>query len=175
MKKLLFILALTAASFAGFAQDEAPAKAFKFSIGVEAGLPVGDWSDYTSFAIGGSVQGDYFVAEDLALTLNAGYLSLSPKSQTIGGVEFKGESTGLIPVLAGIRYFFAPKVYGSAQLGASFSTESGAGTIFTYAPGIGYNFTDNLDATLKYTGFSQKVSGVSVSNSLIGLRVAYSF
>jgi hypothetical protein len=173
MKKVFFILALTAASFAGFAQDGG--KALRFSVGVEAGLPVGDWSDYTSFAIGGSVQGDYFVAPDLALTLNAGYLSLSPKTITVAGVSYKGESTGIIPVMAGIRYFFSPNFYGSAQLGAAFGTESGAGTAFAYAPGIGYKFTDNFDAMVKYQGFSSKVDDVSVSNSLIGLRVAYTF
>jgi len=172
MKKVFFILALTAASFAGFAQDGS-GKALRFSLGLEAAVPTGDWKDGSSFGIGGSVQGDYFVAPDMSLTLNAGYISLMAKE--VNGV--KGDALGVIPVMAGFRYFFSPNFYGAAQLGAAFYSESGIGTSFAYSPSIGYKFTDNFDAQLKYTGFSGKVEGTDLkySNSLIGLRVAYTF
>ncbi len=164
MKKLFFIAALTAASFAGKAQDEAQPLAF--SIGLEAALPMGNLADYVSFGIGGSAQVDYTIAPTLALTLNAGYIHMSAKD------DFPGlSSVGYIPVMGGIKYAFTEQLYGSAQLGATFYSKSGGGTSFTYAPGIGYKFSPNFDILLKYTGWSQK----DVEESALGLRLAYTF
>lgn len=169
MKKSLFILTLVISSFAVIAQDES-GKVLKFSIGVDAALPLGDWDNIYSFGIGGSAQADYMVAPELGLTLHAGYLNLSGKDYNVLGTNAKYPSLGLVPVLAGIKYYFSPKFYGSAQLGATFVTEGG-GSLFTYAPGIGYYFSENLDAGIKYTGMSD--DGESVS--LLGLRIAYTF
>ncbi|HSN62226.1 MAG TPA: outer membrane beta-barrel protein [Ferruginibacter sp.] len=166
MKKLLFIAAFTAVSFLGQAQDDASSP-LRFSIGFDAALQLGDFGDAYSFGIGGSVQADYSVAEQLALTLSAGYMNYSGK--TVSG--FKIPSTGLVPVLAGIKYSFTENLYGSAQLGMSFSTEKNGGSSFTYAPGIGYKFTPNFDALLKYTGMSD--DGTNLNQ--IGLRLAYTF
>ena len=170
MKKILFIAVLTAVSFAGFAQSEkTESKALKFSIGVEGALPIGDFGDVYSFGIGGSLQGEYKVAPELGLTLNAGYINYSVKDKFKG---FGSESFGLIPVMAGIRYYFGEqKVYASAQLGAAFSTEKDGQTSFAYTPGIGYYFSPNFDAQLKYIGYSVKGG----NSNTIGLRLAYNF
>lgn len=171
MKKLFFIAAFTAISFLGQAQDDA-SNPLKFSIGVEAALPLGTFGDAYSFGIGGSVQGDYSIAESLDLTLNAGYISFSGKTEQIGGgISFKYPTIGYIPVLAGIKYHFSEQLYGSAQLGATFTDQKGSGSAFTYAPGIGFKFTPNVDALLKYTGYSSDGS----SSNTIGLRLAYTF
>ena len=164
MKKVFLFAALAVASFAVKAQDEKP---LKFSVGAEVHLPIGDMGDAYSVGFGGTVQADYALDEQLALTLNTGYLNFSGKK--IGG--FKVPSAGLVPVLAGIKYTFAGNVYGSAQLGASFGTEKGQGTAFTYAPGVGYKFSPNFDALLKYTGWSNDGSNTSA----IGVRIAYTF
>ncbi len=59
MKKVLFSLAILAASFGANAQSESSSNSgLKFSIGVDLGLPIGDFADINSFGIGGSVQGD---------------------------------------------------------------------------------------------------------------------
>jgi hypothetical protein len=164
MKKLLFIAVLTAVSFAGFAQDS-ETKKVKFSIGVEAVAPFGDYADFYSFAIGGSVQADYNLFENFDLTLNAGYLHFLGKSGADG--------VGLIPVLAGGKYSFTPQLYASAQLGVSFSTESGGGSNFTYAPGIGYKFSEHVDVLAKYVGISTKGGGSGINTA--GIRLAYTF
>jgi hypothetical protein len=189
MKKTFLIAALAVASFSVKAQDES--KPLTFSIGAEAALPVGDFvsndvfgvkfSDVYSFGAGLSLQGKYALDESLGLTLNAGYISYFEK-------EYQGEkigSLGVIPILAGIEYNFTPQVFASAQLGYSIYTGkllsdndldmSG----FSYAPGIGYRFTPNFSAMLKYQGSSVKIKSGSESEngnlSHIGLRLAYSF
>lgn len=139
----------------------------KFSVGLEAALPVGDLKTGYSFGIGGSVQADYKLAENFAVTLNAGYLNFIGK--TVFGLKIP--STGLIPILAGGKYHFTESIYGSAQLGLTFSTEKNGGSAFTYAPGIGYNVSPNFDLLLKYQASSKNGS----TSSFLGLRAAYSF
>jgi hypothetical protein len=164
MKNLLFILAFAASSVSVNAQDANP---LKFSIGLEAALPVGDFADASSFGIGGSAQADYWVADKLTLLLNAGYISFQGKSY--GGVRDK--ASGFIPVQAGFKYKLAEQLYGLAQLGATFVTEDNSETLFTYAPGLGYQISPNFDILLKYTGFSAK----GIDLSAVGLRLAYTF
>jgi opacity protein-like surface antigen len=187
MKKLFFIAALAATSFAVQAQDAA--QPIKFSLGAEFALPVGDFinsgggklSDLYSFGIGGSVQGTYAASESLGLTLNVGFLSYLPK-------EVLGEklpSFNVIPILAGFEYNLTPQVFASAQLGYSIyggkflSDDDATMGGFTYAPGIGYRFTENLSALLKYQGASvtAKQGGDKEKGNIgqIGLRVAYTF
>ncbi len=183
MKKLILSLAVIAAAIGAQAQDDkTDASGLKFSLGLEAALPIGDFNKTSSFGIGGSVQGDYWIDPTLAITLNAGYINFSGKDYSIvipgfGTTTVKGADFGLIPVLGGIKYKFTPELYGSAQLGVSLSTEKNGGSNFTYAPGIGYYFSPNFDALLKYTGYSVKGSGGTGNSALntIGLRIAYTF
>ena len=183
MKKLILCAAVVIAAMGANAQkaksDSKSTPKSQFSIGVEGSLPIGDFAKAYSFGFGGSVQGDFWVAPELALTANVGYISYSGKSVTTTytagtttvSTTTKYPSNGLVPVLAGIKYKFGGSmVYASAQLGAAFSTQSGGGSSFAYAPGIGFNFSPNFDALLKYQGYSSKGGNTS---SAVGLRLAY--
>lgn len=163
MKKVIFTLAIAAFGLAAGAQDKASNKTFKPSVGLEVGLPIGDLGDAASLVIGGSLQGEYMAAQTVGLTLNAGYLNISGKNGA--------GSTGLIPVLAGAKFYFAEKFFGHAQAGLSFSTETGGGSAFTYAPGFGYQASENFDLTLKYQASTKN----SFTSAFIGLRAAYNF
>ena len=80
-------------------------------------------------------------------------------------------SYGFIPFKAGLKYYFnGPGFFGEAQLGATFSTESGGGTAFTYAPGVGYSFDGGFEAGIRYEAWSK-----NGTTSQVALRVAYSF
>ena len=79
MKKLFVITALLGVTFAATAQNDSK-KPFRVSIGAEAGLPMGDYGDYYSAVFGGSLQGEYSLDDNLAATLNAGYLNFSGKN-----------------------------------------------------------------------------------------------
>jgi Outer membrane protein beta-barrel domain len=180
MKKVLLSAALiVAVAFGANAQKGEDDAKLKFSAGLEAALPLGDFGKSSSFGIGASAQANYNVAENIDVTLNAGYISFAGKDQTfdlfpglIPPTTVKGVSVGYIPVLAGISYNFTESLYGSAQLGLTFASVGGtSSSVFTYAPGIGYKITENIDALLKYTGYNQ----TGASASTIGLRVAYTF
>jgi hypothetical protein len=173
MKKTILFIAVIGISTAAFSQKkEDDVQMLKLSVGLEAALPLGDFGKSSTFGIGGTAQADYKVTDDLALNVNAGYISFLPKSITVFGVTSKGKAVGYIPILGGIRYYFSEQVFALAQLGVTIATASGSSTsLFTYAPGVGYKFSDNVDAALKYTGYSKN----SINSSTIGVRVAYTF
>jgi len=166
MKKLILIFAVVITATATKAQTS-------FSIGLEGAAPMGIFNDLGyKFGIGGSAQMDYKVAPDMALTLNAGYITFNNKSSS------PSYRFNVIPVLGGVKYWFSPKLYGSAQLGAAFNsvkvnnTEgTTTSTGFAYAPGIGFNITNSLDLLLKYMGNSSD----GTTFSTVGARLAYNF
>lgn len=163
MKKVLLATMLfVGIAVSGFAQKGGS----KFSVGVEAGIPVGTVSNFHNLFIGGSLKYDAPIAAATNFTLSAGYTSLQGK--TVSGV--KVASAGYVPVKAGIKYFFADAFYGEAQLGAAFSTQSGGGTAFAYSPGIGYKFSDVIDLGVRYEAWSK-----NGTVSQIGARLGFSF
>ena len=165
MKKvLLATLLFVGVAATSFAQDGGG----KFSVGVEAGLPLGNASDFYNLAIGGSLKYDLPIAEATAFTVSAGYTSFMGK--TIAGV--KVPAVGFVPVKVGIKYNLAEALYAEAQVGATArTTGSNKKVAFAYAPGIGYNFGGGVDLGVRYEGWA--VSGGTTSQ--IAARLAYSF
>jgi hypothetical protein len=165
MKKIILAFAVIIISTLTIKAQENPTKKMLLSIGVEVGLPVGTAGigSVYSFAIGGSLQGEYKVSPGFGLTLKAGYLDYLLK----GG----GKGSGFIPVLAGFRYHFTPQVYGAGQLGISFSTLSGGGSGLTYSPGIGFQLSQHADVLVRYEATYN--SGLTIGN--FGIRLAYNF
>jgi hypothetical protein len=88
-------------------------------------------------------------------------------------VKGGGHTSGVIPILAGAKFFFGEgnKMYGHAQLGYVLSTVSGGGGAFGYAPSLGYYVSPNFDIALKYLAFSKN----SYTTGSINLRLAYNF
>jgi hypothetical protein len=163
MKNTCLILLLTLVAIGANAQKNPS----KFSIGVEAGLPLGENGKPYSSIIGGSVQYENMPASDMGITVSAGYQHWSIKSSYGGG------NVGFVPLLAGVKYYFSPspRAFFHAQLGAAFGTKSGQGTSFAYSPGIGIHLNPNIDAELRYMGISNK--GGTLDN--VGLRVGFNF
>lgn len=166
-KSLLLIVVLSALAFNTFAQSSDNSGG-KFSIGIDPGLPVGDASDVSSFAIGGDLKYSMPAAENFDVSLSAGYTAFLGK--TIDG--FKLPSIKGIPVkLAGRYNFNGPTgFFGEVGLGAAF-IQDGGGTAFLYAPGIGYAMDGGFEIGVRYEGWS--VHGGTFSQ--VGLRLAYSF
>ena len=165
MKKVILALAVVAFSTMG-AQAQDAAKSTTLSIGINAGFPTTSPSVY-AIAFGADLQADFSVAATTKITASAGYESYSIKSKYGSG------SDGFVPLLAGAKFFFGDehKMYGHAQIGYAFSTVSGGGGAFAYAPSIGYYFSPNFDASLKYLAFSK--NSFTIGN--VGVRLAYNF
>jgi hypothetical protein len=162
MKKILFGAILLISAAGAKAQE----KNLKLSVGPEIAAVTGNLGDVYSLAIGGTVQADLKINEEFAVTANSGFIDFIGKK--IGGTNVKYQSNVLIPLLAGAKYYFSPKAYGSLQLGTTIATNNGGGSTFTYAPGVGYKFDEHIDAILKYTGYSG-------DGGTFGIRVGYTF
>lgn len=189
MKKTLLILLLSSLVYAGNAQRErvsrsrngsgraattTSASTSHFGIGVEAGLPVGENGKVYSSVFGANLQYEVMPDADLGITFSAGYLHFPLKK--IYQTTYGPNSSGFVPLLAGIKYYFTPNAFFRAQLGAAVSTTKDiygntGGTSFAYSPGLGIKLSPNIDAELKYMGISNK--GGTLPN--VGLRLGYNF
>ncbi len=163
MKKvLLAAILVVGVAVSSFAQKGGS----QFSVGLEAGLPVGNASNAYTVAIGGSLKYEAPIATGTHFTLTAGYTSFQGK--TIAGIKIP--AAGFIPVKAGIKYFLADAFYGEAQVGAAFGTKSGSGTAFAYSPGVGYKFSDVIDLGVRYEAWSN-----NGTVGQIGARLGFTF
>jgi hypothetical protein len=158
MKKLILAMAVVAFSVANVQAQDA-AKSTTLSLGVNVGIPT---TTGYSIAYGADLQADFAVAPTTKITASAGYENLKVK-----GID---ANTYFIPVLGGAKFNLgSDKLYGHAQLGYGFA-KGGSGA-FAYAPSLGYYFSPNLDASVKYLAFSKN----SFTTGSVNLRLAYSF
>ncbi len=193
-------LAFAASAFTATAQTTSPVSAtsssdgVKFSIGVDAGLPTGNFSNYYNWNLGGSVQADIpVISKQLYVTVNAGYDNFFGKKNipaitspaVSGETPFDQPNIQLLPVKAGLKFFPAGGFYIQGEAGAAFVlNKSDVGfdksAAFIWAPQVGYQFNiggnNYIDAGVRYQGSTDFVSGNSNSRvNFAGLRVAYGF
>ena len=186
MKKhfLLLVAATVILSVSAFAQG------MSVGVNVEGGIPMGDFADISSFGIGGTGVFVYNVDPNLSITGRVGYLNFSGKD--IDLVDFKLKTSyGIIPVLAGARYYFMPegdtRVYGAAELGIYMLSVKASTTVlgysvdvtsseskFGFAPTFGAQFKVgdkmNLDAHVNYSYVSTEGSALNWIGFGIGLE-----
>ncbi|MEJ6979602.1 outer membrane beta-barrel protein [Pedobacter sp. P351] len=174
MKKILLLAVFAAAAFTASAQESRT----RFSIGLEAGLPVGDAGDVFSFGIGGTAKAEIPVAAKAFATVSAGYTSLSLEKDVKDAFDALGidsDPQGFVPLKAGLKYFFGKNFYGAGELGAAIGTKKGSETAFAWAPGIGISYPvsarNDIDAGLRYESWSQ--NGGSIDQ--IGFHIALKF
>ncbi|MEO6521828.1 MAG: hypothetical protein ABIN91_09120 [Mucilaginibacter sp.] len=177
-------LAFAAFSFGANAQSKTSTttdSGIKLSIGVDAGVPVGNYNDFYNWNLGGSVQADIPVAKQVFVTVNAGYNNIFGKD--IANTSAHYTNIQLIPVKAGLKYFPIENFYVQGEAGAAFvANKSDLGVsktaLFAYAPQVGVQFPVSgksfIDAGVRFEGNSPLVTNGKNLN-FIGLRLAYGF
>ncbi|WP_460693356.1 hypothetical protein [Mucilaginibacter puniceus] len=146
-----------------------PSSAFRFGIGLEAGVPTGNASNVSNFSLGGTARLQYGLTNDLALTLTSGYYNMFGK-HVAGSSTIKYGDIGIVPLKAGIKAFFAQNLYFGAEVGAGFETNSGGSTKFIASPALGWA-NKTWDVSARYENFA----GQNNNYGLVGLRLAYGF
>ncbi|WP_207495545.1 outer membrane beta-barrel protein [Aridibaculum aurantiacum] len=169
MKKILACMTVAAALFttASYAQVGQTT----LGVGLDVGVPTGDFNNTQKIGIGGTADFGYNVGTGTALTLTVGYISFS--GDEVG--TFKYPAVNTIPIKAGVRYFVGPGLYLEPQLGyTSISTPnsntSGTGG-FTYAAKAGYRISNSLDLSARYEGISRNNANLN----FLGFRLGYNF
>jgi hypothetical protein len=148
-----------------------PGNTFRLGVGLEAGVPTGNRSDFSKFELGGTARLQYDTKSNISLMLTSGYYNMFAKEQTIGTVKVSPDNVGIVPVKAGIKAFATTNFYFSGEVGAGFETNYAKNTKLIVSPGLGYANAGGLDIGLRYENFS----GQSDNYGLVGLRVAYGF
>jgi hypothetical protein len=172
MKKLITLLMLaTAVSYSNIsnAQDDA-GNSPSISVGVEVGIPTGDFGESHKLGLGGTVKAAFPVITNGDITVTAGYISFSGKDVAFFG---KLPAMNVIPLKAGFRYRFPGGFYVEPQFGYNIWKAKGGESEggFTYAGNLGYLINNMIDLSVRYEGTS--IEGTTISH--IGFRAAYSF
>lgn len=143
----------------------------EFSIGISPALPVGDFSDVSSFGVGADLKYAYNFNESIAATVSAGYNNFFVKGD-LKDLGFK--DMGFVPLKAGVRFSMA-NFYAEPQIGAAIGTNKGGETNLTYAGQIGVMATPSFDISLRYEGISEgkDIEGNNSSIGFVALRLAY--
>lgn len=167
MKKILVSVFCLFALSNLFAQDNHPTGA-ELSIGLDAGLPTGDFNQGWKMGIGGTAKFAYNFTPAVAATFTTGYMSFSGK--TFDGDKLP--AVNFVPFKAGFRYTLDQGIYFEPQLGFTSASSKGGSSVtgFTYAINAGYRMTPGIDVGARYEVFSK-----DGNLTFIGLRVAYSF
>jgi opacity protein-like surface antigen len=185
MKKILLVAVFAVAALTVSAQteDEAKAQAAKeqkvrFSVGIDAGLPVGEAGDFYGSVLGGVAKLEVPLKTSLFATVSLGYSVLSFSDEGKAFQESFNSSTeaeGYMPIKAGLRYYFNKNIYGAAEIGSALAIKANSSTGFAWAPGVGVSYpvwrNHEIDAGLRYESWSQSTGNVDQ----IGLHVAFKF
>ncbi|WP_406825896.1 hypothetical protein [Pedobacter sp. KACC 23697] len=148
-------------------------------IAAEIGLPSGNFSNLSAIGLGASVKADLPVAENFAITLNAGFMNFFGRRNQLLNVQ----DLTYIPAKAGLKYQLSESFYAEGQLGTALPLHKYQKTLFVWSPGIGNQFKlsgeNKLDLGIRYEGWTGKnnVVGLNKTNTkgFVGIRFAYIF
>ena len=144
MKKgIILLIAFGLSFYSANAQGE-----FKFGLGPNIGLPIGDAGDISSFTIGAEVQGEYKFSEKASGIATTGYTHFIGKDYF--GVKL---SYGAVPILVGARVYPSEQFFIGGQIGYGFFTGDASSGGFAYKPQVGYN-ASNVQIGLSYNAIS---------------------
>ena len=138
MKKVILLVALFVAgtTFAQTQEVDVTSQNSWLKVGLNAGLPVGDLDDISSFSVGLDLKGQYLVTPNFGIGLATGYTHLLGKD----GVD----DFGIIPAAGFARYYFRPSgLFLGADVGYGFLTniDNNSGGLYVN-PQIGYHNED---------------------------------
>ncbi|MES2851243.1 MAG: hypothetical protein V4685_19495 [Bacteroidota bacterium] len=149
-----------------------PDKEYTFNAGAEIGYATGDFNANHKLGFAVSVQGEYSFSEAASVTASVGFLSFATKTlyDTLpSGIFAKPQPsfTG-VPLLVGLKFNIADKMYGHPQAGLVFVNSVVAST---YSMCVGMQTSPHVDFSLRY----QSIIKARVIGSFIMARAAYVF
>jgi hypothetical protein len=189
MKNVTLVAALLVLMSLPLFGQEPAAGSVMLGIGAEAGVPTGDFNNFSSFGIGGIATGVYAVDQNFWLSLKAGYLRFSGKDYTymtidpftlsLVQVTTSAGSMNIIPIVVGGRYFFMPpadmRVYGGVDAGLYMLSDGNSTSKVGLAPALGAIFKagEKLDVDV-HANYSIVFTDVS-NTSWVGVGVGLLF
>lgn len=138
-------------------------------IGAAFGIGVPTKSGGSDVIIAPDLRLQHDLGERTSLTLTTGYYGF------VGGNE-KNDQSDIIPLKAGVKFFFGNTFYIQPEAGIGFGLRDNAGTPFIWAPSLGYA-NNKWDIALRYEGFEYKNNQYNqdATNGMVAVRLAYAF
>ncbi len=167
MKKTISIVALILVALFSNAQDS------KLKVGINFGLPMGDFKDAYSFSAAVNANYLFPISEKFKLGATAGYQHYNGKTMetNILGYVIKTEvkSAGFIPLGATAEYHFHEKIYVGADLGYAIgiAPSSNNGGVY-FQPKVAYKL-EKTDVILGYNAIA--VTGGDISSISLGAAI----
>ncbi len=158
MKKLVFIIAVMLGVSIQAQEGE-------FNVGVNAGFPTGDASNFSSFTLGAEANYLFNVADKFKAGPSLAFVNFFGKE--IAGVNVSDAQ--FLPVAAAARYQASDKFTVGADIGYGIGINTGNDGGFYYRPLVSYEVADNIAIQGSYNGIS--VDGGSVNS--IGFGVMF--
>lgn len=148
---------------------------FRFGIGIDGLLPVGNFTNTVNFGLAITPRLQYNVDNKFALTFTSGFYHFFTKkifiTEGFGAGSSIENDLDIVPVKAGLKYFVLPRIYVAGEVGAGFEVEDGGGPAdLIWSPSLGYA-SKNWDIGLRYENFRGPYS----SAGMFGICVAYGF
>ncbi|MFC4219119.1 hypothetical protein [Flagellimonas marina] len=152
---LLVVIAMIAISFSSMAQY---VDRTNFKAGLNAGLPVGDAGDVSSFSLGLDIAYHIGASELLDLGFATGFINAFGDTTTISGggvsVETEFEDFQFLPVAASLRLYPTYDFKLGADVGYAVGINEGNEGGFYLRPLIGYNITGNTELNISYVNIN---------------------
>ncbi|MDD7886991.1 outer membrane beta-barrel protein [Flavivirga sp. 57AJ16] len=137
-----------------------------FKAGINAGLPIGDAGDLTTFAIAVDLGYLFEVSDAFEVGPTVSYQHFLKDKDIIT------EDISFLPIGAAARFGASDKITLGADLGYAIGVNpSGVDSGFYYSPRVQYGLSEAVDLVLSYRGIS--LDGITLST--IGLGAEFSW
>ncbi|MFO7721439.1 MAG: hypothetical protein R6W85_13510 [Gillisia sp.] len=164
MKKSLFILfVMLFAVTSAFSQSN-------FKIGVNAGIPVGDVEDITTFQLGLDVAYLYPVSDLFSVGGLVGYSRYFGDDINTSFGTVSVDDFSFLPIAASARFGFENSLFVGADLGYAVGLDDGNDGGFYYRPKVGYSFGP-VAVIASFAGIA--VDGGDVSSVNLGVEFGF--
>lgn len=138
-----------------------------FTIGINGGIPVGDFKEYSTFNLGADVAYRYGLSEQFELGGLVGYSHFFGDSGEEGEFSWEVEDVQFLPLAATAR-FNTGSFFLGGDIGYAVGINDGNEGGFYYRPLVGYNF-GKLGVIASYSGISRDSFIVASVN--LGLEI----
>ncbi len=126
-----------------------------FKIGIQGGLPLGDYNDKVGVVLGFDVGHMWALGEVVDLGITAGYIYGFPEKFRAEVVSVDLPSIQFLPIAASIRFWLSNSVSLGIDVGQALGINDGNDGGLYYRPQIGFLFGTQTEINLSYTGISQ--------------------
>jgi len=163
MKKLMLLAAMVAFGFNANAQE--------FKAGINAGIPIGDAGDLSTFAIAVDLGYLFEISDDFKAGPVTGYGHAFGDEMEVAGVTFEYDDLQYIPIAAGGRFAVSEQFTIGADLGYALGLGDGAEGGFYYNPRVQYGVSDTLDIVAAFRNVSD--DGFTASFLTVGVEFGF--